>query len=323
MTTKITRLSPLTTRYATPAVPDHEIVMERYKLWITSLKPETRKTYTSVIKQFTKQYGDVKNLNDSTLNEFMKSLTHKSENYNKKVLTVLTTLAEKLGRPISADIIALCSERIQSAKKGSCGEYCRPGVKKNAITASWLSLMLDIPDRSGASEIEIRNKTLMLLTYLGGFRINEVLQLRWKDIDTTDDMVKVTLRDWKTAKVGETHTTFIPSKRLVRALHLLRHVPHRAGMTPESPLFFDYRKRNQVPLSYSTARRIVQNYATRAGFTGNIGTHSFRAGYNTDALANGVNPAQIGRVTRQNATTVMSYVDNLESTTTSAVVDLI
>ena len=323
MSNKITRLSPLTTRYATPAVPDREIVMERYRLWIASLKPETRKTYTSVIKQFTQQYGDIKNLNDSTLNEFMKSLAYKSENYNKKVLTVLTTLAEKLGRPISADIIALCSERIQSAKKGSGGEYCRPGVKKNALTATWVSKMLELSDSSGISEIEVRNKTLMLLTYLGGFRISEVLSLHWKDIDLTDDMVKVTLRDWKTANVGETHTTFIPSKRLVSALLLLRHVPHRAGMTPESPLFFDYRKERQVPLSYSTARRVVQDYATRAGFTGNIGTHSFRAGYNTDALANGVNPAQLGRVTRQNANTVMGYIDNLESTTTSAVVDLI
>jgi len=317
---RITRLSPLTTRFATPSVPDREIVMERYRLWTASLKPETRKTYMSVVKQFTKQYGDIKNLND---NEFMKSLIHKSENYNKKVLTVLATLAEKLGRPISADIISLCSERIQSAKKGSGGEYCRPGTKKNAITASWLNKMLALSDSSGISEIEIRNKTLMLLTYLGGFRISEVLQLRWKDIDLTDDNVKVTLRDWKTANVGETHTTYIPSKRLVGALLALRNIPHRASMTPETPLFFDYRKKQQKPLSYSTARRVVQDYASRVGFTGNVGTHSFRAGYDTDALSNGVNPAQIGQVTRQSVDTVMGYIDNLESTTTSAVVDLI
>jgi integrase len=57
-------------------------------------------------------------------------------------------------------------------------------------------------------------KLVLLFGFYGGLRTSELTELRWNDIELTEQGIKVTIRHSKTDPAGNGHVFIIPSNKM-------------------------------------------------------------------------------------------------------------
>lgn len=115
----------------------------------------------------------------------------------------------------------------------------------------------------------LRNRTLIVLGVTTGFRITELLSLKWSDLiaeGTVKDILYVAKRNRKGKREGHAVPLNKDAKSHIAKLHASR----------DKRSAFVFVSREGGALSYRQAQTIIKTAASRARVSGKIGTHSMR-----------------------------------------------
>jgi integrase/recombinase XerD len=153
----------------------------------------------------------------------------------------------------------------------SCG-YCNsfledPMKQAKTLTDQELEVVLDhVKQRSHSS----RNRSMILMTFWGGFRVGEVAALQYKDVYDDAGAVKPEIRlDAAVTKGKHARTVFLPEK-LRR--ELAAYQPKHPSKTAHSPLF-QTQKSSERGFSANTATQLFLALYRGAGIDGAL-SHS-------------------------------------------------
>ena len=82
---------------------------------------------------------------------------------------------------------------------------------KKPILISHLKQIINVIDDQKIDDIKkLRNKTLILLGFGGGFRRTELISIDYEDLDFVEEGVKITIRRSKTDQFGEGFVKGLP-----------------------------------------------------------------------------------------------------------------
>jgi integrase/recombinase XerD len=125
-----------------------------------------------------------------------------------------------------------------------------------------------------ALEPDPRNRAMLRLAYAAGFRVSELVELRWRDLVARDDAGQATVF----GKGGKTRTVLLSAATWAEVLAL------RGAAAADDPVF---RSRKGGALDPSQVLRIVQAAAQRAGVEAKVSPHWLRHAHASHALDRG------------------------------------
>lgn len=131
--------------------------------------------------------------------------------------------------------------------------------------------------------VNLKHKALIALLYSSGIRREELLNLRPSDIDSKRMLIRI-----RNGKGNKTWETLLANN----TLDILREYYRRYH--PYEYLFESYRP--GFPYSSTSATKVVQRAANRAGVTKPVCIHSFRHAFATHLLEQGANLKVIQRL---------------------------
>ncbi len=167
---------------------------------------------------------------------------------------------------------------------------------KKPILISDLKLIIHAIHETNQSENKkIRDKTLILIGFSGGFRRSELVNIEYEDIEFVNEGVKIFIKRSKTDQSGEGMIKAIPyfDNELfcpVKSLKIwINHSEIKAGK------IFD--------ISDKSVALIIKKYASLAGLDSNkYGGHSLRSGFATSAAESGAEERNIMAMTGHKTT---------------------
>ena len=153
------------------------------------------------------------------------------------------------------------------------------------------------------SDDDVRDRAILTALYWGCFRGEELASTRRHQLRFVDQGIEWALPRAKNDQHGQGHMRGVPrspdpwicpvtaitdwTARLERL--------HGRPLQPDDPVFPALNRTGAytTPISRESISDIVKNTATRAGLTGDYGSHSPRAGFATDALDDGAPREQV------------------------------
>jgi len=228
--------------------------------------PRTIKTYVAMLATASKYYRQSP---DKITIEQLKSYLHYCT--KEKGLSV-STLNQTINafRILFQDVLGINWETIKIK---------RPRKNKHLpviLSKEEVSKMIEVT-------VNLKHKALIALLYSSGIRREELLNLRPSDIDSKRMLIRI--RNGKGNKTRETllaHNTLDILREYYRRYH------------PYEYLFESYRP--GFPYSSTSATKVVQRAANRAGVTKPVCIHSFRHAFATHLLEQGANLKVIQRL---------------------------
>ena len=175
-----------------------------------------------------------------------------------------------LGRNAAADIAAL--DALLPARRSTgwhtvgtivAGERGRRRTRGPTLDAADLVRIVDAAGRDRGSDHQVRDRALVAIQCFSGLRVEEILRLRWNDLDTD---LTVTGHYGPTASVerqGRQLRLLLPNP-IGETLDSLRRGALAHGMPPEGPVFHACGSPDR-PLSYRAARNVLVEACRRAG----------------------------------------------------------
>uniref|UniRef100_A0A7M5X3W6 Tyr recombinase domain-containing protein n=1 Tax=Clytia hemisphaerica TaxID=252671 RepID=A0A7M5X3W6_9CNID len=191
------------------------------------------------------------------------------------------------------------AEYILEAAKRICH---RKSSKKEPITSDHIRKIFQLINGDQANLLDLRNFTIIILSYAGFLRYDEVSNLIFGDILVFETYMKLFIEKSKTDQhregawvyIAKLDSPFCPVKTLLR-------FTKNANITNDNEYLFRatsffkkkgiHKLRNKnKPICYSTARSAVLLYIKRIGLDLKLfGLHSLRRGGATEAANRGVN----------------------------------
>jgi site-specific recombinase XerD len=170
------------------------------------------------------------------------------------------------------------------------------GVKqtgKQALLLESLERMLNLSPHTPQG---LREKTILLLGFAGGFRRSELVDLQVEDVQFVREGALVTVRRSKTDQEGKGMIKAIPYGRNVE-LCPVTHLQQLIGFRGKGHIFTKAIKGGKLtdhPLTAQSIALIVKRYAKLAGLEAeSLSAHSLRAGFATQAAMNGASDREI------------------------------
>ena len=167
---------------------------------------------------------------------------------------------------------------------------------KKPILINDLKLIINTIDQAKQSEIKkIRDKTIILLGFAGGFRRSELVNIDYDDIEFVIEGLKIFIKRSKTDQSGEGMTKAIPyfDNKFFCPVTALKNWIDKAKI--KSGKLFD--------ISDKTVALIIKKYVNLAGFDPNkYGGHSLRSGFATSAAESGAEERNIMNMTGHKTT---------------------
>jgi integrase/recombinase XerD len=236
-------------------------------LVVRGMAVRTQQSYISAVKQFAKHFG---RRPDLITNE-------ETQQY------LLYLLQERKLAHSSCNIVCSALEFFyRTTLKRRETEFCLPRPKLPAklpqiLSREEVALLIE-------KTTNVKHRALLMATYGGGLRLQEVCQLKGADIDSG----RMTLRVEQGKGAKDRYTLLSP--RLLAELRRYWCVYH-----PKLWLFPSPRAPEQ-PLSKHTAHRIFHAAKDRAGITKAGGIHALRHAFATHLLEAGVDVHTIQRL---------------------------
>lgn len=140
-------------------------------------------------------------------------------------------------------------------------------------------------------ETEARNRAVLRLLYLGGLRVSELCQLKWRDLQVRGNQGQVTVY----GKGGKTRTVLLPASLWVELSQL------RGDASNEDPVFQSRKGNNGGHLDRVRVYQIVTAAAKRAGIQGQVSPHWLRHAHASHSLERGA-PIHLVQATLGHAT---------------------
>ena len=179
---------------------------------------------------------------------------------------------------------------------------------KKPILINHLKQIINVIDEQKIEKIKkLRNRTLILVGFSGGFRRTELISVDYEDLDFVDEGVKITLRRSKTDQFGEgmikglpyfSNEIYCPVTSLKRWLEVSK--------IKSGPIFRRFSKGSSLTEKRLTDQSVVllmKEYLNLAGIENkNVAGHSLRAGFATVAAESGADERSIMAMTGHKTT---------------------
>ncbi len=179
---------------------------------------------------------------------------------------------------------------------------------KKPILINELKKILDVIDQQNFEDIKkLRDKSIILIGFSGGFRRNEIVSLDYEDLDFVNEGVKITVKRSKTDQFGEGSIKALPyfDNSLYCPVTVLNRWLNISKITKGS-LFRRFSKGSKLTsnrLTDQTVALLIKDYLNKAGIDGkNYSGHSLRSGFATSAADSGAEERSIMTMTGHKST---------------------
>ena len=181
-------------------------------------------------------------------------------------------------------------------------------IGKKPILINELKQIIDVINKENAPEVKkMRNKTLLLIGFAGGFRRNELISLDIEDIEFVFEGIKITLNKSKTDQFGKGFVKGIPhfqNSLYCPVTSLKRWINY--SKIKKGPLFTRFSKGSKITkvrLTDQSVALIIKEYLLKAGIDNkNYSGHSLRSGFATSAAEAGAEERSIMAITGHKST---------------------
>ncbi len=181
-------------------------------------------------------------------------------------------------------------------------------IGKKPILIRHLKDIINVINQQDNEEIvKLRNKTLILVGFGGGFRRTELISIDHEDLEFVDEGVKITIKKSKTDQFGEgmikglpyfTNETYCPVVNLKNWLKLSK--------IKTGPIFRRFAKGSSLTkhrLTDQSVVLVIKDYLKLAGIENqNFSGHSLRSGFATVAAEAGADERSIMAMTGHKST---------------------
>ena len=179
---------------------------------------------------------------------------------------------------------------------------------KKPILINYLKKIINVIDQQKISEIKkLRDRSIILIGFSGGFRRNEIVSLDYDDLDFVEEGVKISLKRSKTDQFGEGSLKALPyfdNNQYCPVISLKKWI--QISKISSGPLFKRFNKGSKLSekrLSDQTVALLIKEYLRLAGVDNkNYSGHSLRSGFATSAAESGVEERSIMAMTGHKST---------------------
>ena len=179
---------------------------------------------------------------------------------------------------------------------------------KKPILINDLKKILKVIDEQNIQDIKkLRDKSIILIGFSGGFRRNEIVSLDYEDLDFVHEGLKITVKRSKTDQFGEgsikalpyfEDSVYCPVTILQRWLNISK--------INKGPIFRRFSKGSKLTndrLTDQTVALLIKDYLNIAGIDSkNYSGHSLRSGFATSAAESGAEERSIMAMTGHKST---------------------
>ena len=186
---------------------------------------------------------------------------------------------------------------------------------KKPLLINSLKEIINVIDNKKISEIEqLRDRTILLIGFAGGFRRNEIVSLDHEDLDFVSEGLKINLKRSKTDQYGQGTLKGLPyfdNRQYCPVLSVKRWI--EISNIKSGPLFRRFTKGSKLTenrLTDQTVAILIKKYLKLAGIENeNYSGHSLRSGFATSAAESGVEERSIMAMTgHKSAEMVRRYI---------------
>ena len=187
-------------------------------------------------------------------------------------------------------------------RKGSIQKGKKPLLIKN------LKKIINVIDENIKNEIKrLRDRSIILIGFSGGFRRNEIVSLDYNDLDFMQEGLKITLRKSKTDQFGEGLIKGLPyfdNNQYCPVISISKWL--EISKINSGPLFRRFKKGlglSDNRLTDQTVALLIKEYLNLAGIDNkNYSGHSLRSGFATSAAESGAEERNIMAMTGHKST---------------------
>jgi len=179
---------------------------------------------------------------------------------------------------------------------------------KKPLLISHLKEIINVIDQKNNEEIKkLRDRSIILVGFSGGFRRNELVSVDHDDLDFVPEGLKIHIKRSKTDQFGEGFTKALPyfdSSQYCPVVSLKNWLEiSRINSGPVFRRFVKGSKLSENRLTDQTVALIIKEYLKLAGIDSkNYSGHSLRSGFATSAAESGVEERSIMAMTGHKST---------------------
>jgi len=179
---------------------------------------------------------------------------------------------------------------------------------KKPILISHLKEIINVIDHQNKEKIKkLRDRSIILIGFSGGFRRNEIVSLDYDDLDFVPEGLKISLRRSKTDQFGEGFIKALPyfdNPQYCPVLSIKSWI--EISKINSGPIFRRFSKGYKLSekrLTDQTVALLIKEYLELAGMDSkNYSGHSLRSGFATSAAESGVEERSIMAMTGHKST---------------------
>ena len=179
---------------------------------------------------------------------------------------------------------------------------------KKPILISNLKVLINVIDEKINEEIKkLRDRTIILIGFSGGFRRNEIVSLDYDDLDFVPEGVKIDIRRSKTDQFGEGSVKALPyfdNSKYCPVVSLKKWISiSKINAGSLFRRFLKGSKLSEKRLTDQTVALLIKEYLQLAGIDSkNYSGHSLRSGFATSAAEAGAEERSIMSMTGHKST---------------------
>jgi site-specific recombinase XerD len=179
---------------------------------------------------------------------------------------------------------------------------------KKPLLISNLKQIINVIDKEKNEEIKkLRDRSIILIGFSGGFRRNEIVSLDYEDLDFVQEGLKINLKRSKTDQFGEGSVKGLPyfeNEQYCPVLSIRKWI--EISKINTGPLFRRFTKGPKLSdnrLTDQTVALLIKDYLKIAGIESkNYSGHSLRSGFATSAAESGADERSIMTMTGHKST---------------------
>ena len=187
-------------------------------------------------------------------------------------------------------------------RKGSIQKSKKPLLIKS------LKQIINVIDKEKIEEIKkLRDRSIILIGFSGGFRRKEIVSLDYEDLDFVEEGLKISLKRSKTDQFGEGSIKGLPyfdNSQYCPVVSIHKWI--EISKINSGPLFRRFTKGSKLSdnrLSDQTVALLIKDYLKIAGIESrNYSGHSLRSGFATSAAESGAEERSIMAMTGHKST---------------------
>ena len=179
---------------------------------------------------------------------------------------------------------------------------------KKPILVNHLKQLINVIDEQKNEDIKkLRDRSIILIGFSGGFRRNEIVSLNYDDLDFVEEGLKIQIRRSKTDQFGEGSVKALPyfdNSKYCPVVSLKNWI--KISKINSGSLFRRFLKGSKLSenrLTDQTVALLVKEYLQLAGIDNkNYSGHSLRSGFATSAAESGAEERSIMAMTGHKST---------------------